>query len=184
MFIELTVYYVMLFPGWLFYSGLGYWSESSYKEQVITWHVSHMFWWQAIGWIAISHDIVALRIGSWHVPVPPSLPPPLPATTGCFLNNRTAVDLLSYQHNFVSFDKAFCRTLPPNTNVINKVTGHRNDDDPVYIKQIIVFVQCLMIAECICAYVYFNYSKTKKVHIHSRKMLAFFYTIMWRVLYI
>ena len=102
-------------------------------------------------------------------PSPPTFPPP-----DCFLNNRTAVDLLSYQHNFVSFDKAFYWTLPPNTNVINKVTGQRNDDDPVYIKQIIGFVQCLMIAECICAYVYFNYSKTKKVHIHSKKRLAFF----------
>ena len=57
-------------------------------------------------------------------------------------------------------------------------------DDPVYIKQIIVFVQCLMIAECICAYLYLSYSKTKKVHIDSRKGLAFFYTIMWRPLYI
>ena len=36
-------------------------------------------------------------------------------------------------------------------------------NDPVYIKQIIGFVQCLMIAECICTFVYVNYSKMKKV---------------------
>ena len=57
-------------------------------------------------------------------------------------------------------------------------------DDPLYIKQIIGFAQCLMIAECICAYLYLSYSKTKKVHIDSRKRLAFFYTIIWRLLYI
>ena len=57
-------------------------------------------------------------------------------------------------------------------------------DDPLYIKQIIGFVQCLMIAECICAYLYLSYSKTKKVHVGSSKRLAFFYTIIWRPLYI
>ena len=57
MFIALAMYYVMLVPGWLFYSGLGYcqkvviknkWSHDmlvtwhdSYKTQVM-WHNSHM----------------------------------------------------------------------------------------------------------------------------------------------
>ena len=48
-------------------------------------------------------------------------------------------------------------------------------NDPVYIKQIIGFVQCLMIAECKCTFVYVNYSKMTKVHSDSRKRLAYIF---------
>ena len=48
-------------------------------------------------------------------------------------------------------------------------------NDPVYINQIIDFVQCLMIAKCICTYVYLNYSKTKNVYTDSKKRLAYIF---------
>ena len=50
-------------------------------------------------------------------------------------------------------------------------------NDPVYINQIIDFVQCLMIAKCICTYVYLNYSKTKKLYTDSRKRLAYIFLL-------
>ena len=61
---------------WVVYSTVAYWSDSCDKEQVITSHVSHMFWWQVISWIAVSHDILAVRIGNWRML--PSPPPPRP----------------------------------------------------------------------------------------------------------